>query len=166
MQLLRHEDIGRFAALDVIASMQPIHGPSDRDLVDRYWGAERATRAYPWRRMLDRGIRLAFGSDAPVEPIDPLLGLYAAVARKRPGDADRWHPEESLELSEALAGYTAGAAYAMGVERERGTLAVGMRCDATIVERDLATTPVEEWPALKVTGTVVAGEVVFAEGLG
>ncbi|HEX9495466.1 MAG TPA: amidohydrolase [Candidatus Limnocylindria bacterium] len=166
VQLLRHEDIGRFAALDVIASMQPIHGPSDRDLVDRYWGAERATRAYPWRRMLDRGIRLAFGSDAPVEPIDPLLGLYAAVARKRPGDADRWHPEESLELSEALAGYTAGAAYAMGVERERGTLAVGMRCDATIVERDLATTPVEEWPALKVTGTVVAGEVVFAEGLG
>ena len=166
VQLLRREDIGRFGALDVIASMQPIHATSDRDLVDRHWGAERATRAYPWRRMLDRGVRLAFGSDAPVEPIDPLLGLHAAVARKRPGDADRWHPEEALDLSEALAGYTAGAAYAMGAEHERGTLAVGMRCDATVVERDLAAMPVEDWPTLKVSGTVVGGEVVFAEGLG
>ena len=165
VQLVRLQDIARFGALDVIASMQPIHATSDRDLVDQYWGAERALRAYPWRHLLDHGARLAFGSDAPVEPIDPLLGIHAAVARKRPGDADRWHPEQALELHEAIAGYTSGAAYAMGAETERGSLAVGMRCDATIVERDLAGVPVDVWPALTVTGTVVGGEVVYAAGI-
>jgi predicted amidohydrolase YtcJ len=166
VQLLRREDIVRFGALGVIASMQPIHATSDRDLVDRYWGPERATRAYPWRQLLSAGARLAFGSDAPVEPIDPLLGMHAAVARKRPGDADRWHPEEALTLDEAIAAYTSGAAYAMSAERERGTLAVGKRCDATIVERDLATTPVDDWPGLTISGTIVGGEVVHSAGLG
>ena len=164
-QLLRREDIARFGALGVIASMQPIHATSDRDLADRYWGRERVTRAYPWRQLLDRGARLAFGSDAPVEPIDPLLGMHAAVSRKRPGDRDRWHPEEALTLDEAIAGYTSGAAYAMGAERDRGTLAVGKRCDATVVERDLGMTPVDEWPGLKITGTVVGGEIVHADGI-
>jgi predicted amidohydrolase YtcJ len=166
LQLLRREDIARFGSLGVIASMQPIHATSDRDLVDRYWGPDRATRAYPWRQLLSTGARLAFGSDAPVEPIDPLLGMHAAVARKRPADADRWHPEEALTAAEAIAGYTSGAAYAMDAERERGTLAVGMRCDATIVERDLALTPVDEWPAVQVAGTIVGGEVVHSAGLG
>jgi predicted amidohydrolase YtcJ len=165
-QLLRREDIARFGTLGVIASMQPIHATSDRDLVDRYWGTERATRAYPWRQLLSAGARLAFGSDAPVEPIDPLLGMHAAVARKRPGDADRWYPEEALTADEAIAGYTSGAAYAMNAERERGTLAPGMRCDATIVERDLAATPVDDWPGLKVIGTIVGGDIVHSSGLG
>ena len=166
LQLLRREDTARFGTLGVIASMQPIHATSDRDLVDRYWGPDRATRSYPWRQLLSAGARLAFGSDAPVEPIDPLLGIHAAVARKRPGDADRWHPEEALTLAEAIAGYTSGAAYAMNAERERGTLAVGMRCDATVVERDLFSTPVDEWPSLKVSATIVGGEVVHADGIG
>jgi len=166
VQLVRRQDIGRFGALGVIASMQPIHATSDRDLADRYWGSERAGRAYPWRHIADRGGRLAFGSDAPVEPIDPLLGIHAAVARKRAGDANRWHPEQALELDEAIAGYTSGAAYAMGAETERGTLGVGMRCDATIVGRDLAAIPVDEWPSVPVSGTVVGGEVVHAAGLG
>jgi len=164
-QLLRREDIARFGSLEVIASMQPIHATSDRDLADRYWGAERVRRAYPWRQLLDHGARLAFGSDAPVEPIDPLLGIHAAVARKRPGDADRWHPEQALDLDEAIDAYTAGAAYAMGMERERGTLGVGMLCDATVVERDLAALPSDEWPSLKVSATVVGGEVVHADGI-
>ncbi|MEP7003028.1 MAG: amidohydrolase [Chloroflexota bacterium] len=165
VQLLREQDIARFGALDIIASMQPIHATSDRDLVDRYWGRERAARAYPWRTLLDRGARLAFGSDAPVEPIDPLLGIHAAVARQRSGDADRWHPDQALSLEEAIAGYTSGGAYAMGMERERGTLGVGMRCDATVVERDLAQLAPDEWPALKVSATVVGGEVVYADGI-
>ena len=164
-QLISRADIARFGALGVIASMQPIHATSDRDLVDRYWGS-RADRAYPWRQLLDRGARLAFGSDAPVEPIDPLLGIHAAVARQRPGDTDRWHPAEALTLDEAIAGYTSGAAYAMGAERERGTLVPGMRFDATVVERDLAALPVAEWPALKVSGTIVGGEIVHADGIG
>ena len=165
VQLVRADDLSRFGALGVVASMQPIHATSDRDLADRYWGAERVTRAYPWRHIADRGGRLAFGSDAPVEPIDPLLGIHAAVARKRPGDADRWHPDQALELGEAIAGYTSGAAYAMGAESERGTLAVGMRCDATIVARDLAAIPMDEWPTVPVSGTVVGGDIVHSAGL-
>src|SRR5204862_131922 len=85
VQLVRDEDLGRFGALGVIASMQPIHCTSDRDLADRYWGPKRTPRAYPWRTLLEHGAVLAFGSDAPVEPIDPLLGIHAAVARRRPG---------------------------------------------------------------------------------
>src|SRR6266511_3481679 len=91
-----------------------------------------ATGAPPaWRGRIhgERSSRLAFGSDAPVEPIDPLLGVHAALARQRPADREPWHPEQALTLDAAIAAYTAGAAYAMGAERERGTLAPGMRCD-------------------------------------
>jgi len=166
VQLVREADLARFGRLGVIPSMQPIHATSDRDLVDRHWGAQRARRAYPWRTLALHGAVLAFGSDAPVEPIDPLLGIHAAVARKRPGDTEPWYPEQALTLDEALAGYGAGAAFATGRERERGTLASGMACDATIIERDLASTPVDEWPDVRVSGTVTGGVVRHAEGLG
>ena len=166
VQLVREADLERFGRLGIIPSVQPIHATSDRDLVDEHWGLERARRAYPWRSLAAHGAVLAFGSDAPVEPIDPLLGIHAAVARKRPGDPDRWHPEEALTLDEALAGYAAGAAYATGRDRERGTFVPGMWCDATILDRDLAATPTEDWPGASVTGTVTAGIVRHAEGLG
>ena len=166
VQLVREEDLARFGRLGVTASMQPIHATSDRDLVDRYWGPERALRAYPFRTLARHGAVLAFGSDAPVEPIDPLLGIHAAVARQRPQDADRWHAEQALTLEEALAGYAAGVAYATGRERERGTLAAGMLCDATIIDRDLATLPSGEWLGANVTGTVTGGVIRFADGLG
>ncbi|MGH2500057.1 MAG: amidohydrolase family protein, partial [Candidatus Limnocylindria bacterium] len=106
-----------------------------------------------------------FGSDAPVEPIDPLLGIHAAVARRRPGDASRWHPEQALTLEEALAAYASGTAYALGRERDLGTLAEGMRCDATVVDRDI--TGVDE-PGLletRVRATVVGGVVRYEDGL-
>src|SRR5207247_930756 len=125
VQLVREDDLGRFAKLGVIASMQPIHATSDRDLADRYWGPQRIKRAYPWRTFLASGVVLAFGSDAPVEPIDPLLGIHAAVARRRPNDAAAWTPEQRLTVDEALAGYASGAAYALGREHEAGTLMLG-----------------------------------------
>ncbi|HUG56380.1 MAG TPA: amidohydrolase [Candidatus Limnocylindrales bacterium] len=164
VQLVREEDLGRFGDLGVVASMQPIHATSDRDLADRYWGA-RTARAYPWRTLTERGARLAFGSDAPVEPIDPLLGIHAAVARRRPGDASRWHPEQALTLDEALAAYASGTAYALGRERELGTLAAGMRCDATVVDRDLATADEPGLLDARVRATVVGGVVRYADGL-
>ena len=165
IQLVREEDLGRFGALGVIASMQPIHCTSDRDLADRYWGPKRTPRAYPWRTLLERGAVLAFGSDAPVEPIDPLLGIHAAVTRRRPQDREAWFPAQRLTLDEALHGYTAGAAYASGREREWGTLEVGMRCDATVVDRDLATLEENELLEAKVSGTVTNGVVRYADGL-
>lgn len=166
VQLVRADDLGRFAKLGVIASMQPIHATSDRDLADRYWGATRVERAYPWRTFLVSGAVLAFGSDAPVEPIDPLLGIHAAVARRRPGDADAWTPRQRLTLDEALAGYAAGPAYALGREKVAGTLAVGMLCDATVVDRDLGRLAESEIPAARVRATVTSGVVRFSEGLG
>ena len=166
VQLVRADDLARFGALGIVASMQPIHATSDRDLADRYWGASRAARAYPWRTLRRTGAVLAFGSDAPVEPIDPLLGIHAAVTRRRPQDNDAWRPEQRLTLDEALAGYAAGPAYAMSSERVAGTLRVGMRCDATVVDRDLARSSEDELLEARVRATVTDGVVRFADGLG
>ncbi|HKY51483.1 MAG TPA: amidohydrolase [Candidatus Limnocylindria bacterium] len=166
VQLVRPDDLARFGALGIVASMQPIHATSDRDLADRYWGASRVARAYPWRTLRSGGAVLAFGSDAPVEPIDPLLGIHAAVARRRPSDADAWRPEQRLSIEEALAGYAAGPAHAMSNEDVAGTLRVGMRCDATIVDRDLARSSEDELLDARVRATVTGGVVRFADGLG
>jgi predicted amidohydrolase YtcJ len=166
VQLVREDDLARFGSLGVVASMQPIHATSDRDLADRYWGSERVKRAYPWRTFLQSGAVLAFGSDAPVEPIDPLLGIHAAVARRRPGDAEAWTPEQKLSLDEALAGYAAGAAYALKREQDAGTLAVGMLCDAAVVDRDLARMPEQEIVNATVRATITGGVVRYESGLG
>jgi hypothetical protein len=165
IQLVREDDLGRFGALGIVASMQPIHATSDRDLADRYWGPKRTPRSYPWRTLAQRGAVLAFGSDAPVEPIDPLLGIHAAVARMRPSDAGPWHPEQALTLDEALAGYSSGFAYGVGREREMGTLEPGRVCDATVLQSDLATLPPREWPGLRVSATITDGTVRFADGI-
>ncbi|HYR94772.1 MAG TPA: amidohydrolase, partial [Methylomirabilota bacterium] len=166
VQLVRADDLGRFAKLGIVASMQPIHATSDRDLADQYWGAERITRAYPWRTLLSSGAVLAFGSDAPVEPIDPLLGIHAAVARRRPADADAWTPEQRLALDEALAGYSSGAAYSLGRETEAGTLAPGMIADITVLDRDLAKLRDVQLLEARVSAAITGGVVRFAEGLG
>jgi predicted amidohydrolase YtcJ len=166
VQLVREEDLGRFGALGVIASMQPIHCTSDRDLADRYWGPKRTPRAYPWRSLIARGAVLAFGSDAPVEPIDPLLGVHAAITRRRPSDRDSWFPAQRLSLDEALHAYSAGAAYATGRERGWGTLEVGMRCDATVIDRDLGRLREDELLEAEVRATITDGVVRYADGLG
>jgi hypothetical protein len=165
VQLVRADDLGRFARLGIVASMQPIHATSDRDLADRYWGPERVKRSYPWRTLLSSGAVLAFGSDAPVEPIDPLIGIHAAVTRRRPADAEAWTPEQRLTLDDALAGYASGAAYALGREREAGTLVPGMAADVTVVDRDLARLKEGELLDAKVSATITGGAVRFHEGI-
>jgi predicted amidohydrolase YtcJ len=166
VQLVREEDLGRFGALGIVASMQPIHCTSDRDLADRYWGPRRTPRAYPWRSLLERGAVLAFGSDAPVEPIDPLLGIHAAVTRRRPTDRDAWFPQQRLTLDEAIHAYTAAAAFSTGREREWGTLEPGMRCDATVLDRDLAMLHEDQLLEAKIAATITDGVLRFAEGIG
>ena len=107
-QVLAPGDIERMARLEVIASMQPIHCTQDMRVADANWGPARTPRAYAWRSLWDAGARLALGSDAPVESFDPLLGIYAAVTRIRPGSdyaaPDGWHPEQRLNIDEALYG--------------------------------------------------------------
>jgi predicted amidohydrolase YtcJ len=124
-------DLGRFRACGAIASMQPIHAVSDRELADRIWGA-RTAHAYAWRELAQAGAVLAFGSDAPVEPADPLLGLDAATAWRHLAG---WHPQLALSPAAALRAYSWGPAYAVGMEHDLGRLRAGLLCDLTVVDR-------------------------------
>jgi predicted amidohydrolase YtcJ len=163
-QLLHPADLSRLAELGVIASMQPIHCTSDRDIADRYWGA-RSRTAYAWRSLLRRGAVLAFGSDAPVETIDPWQGLYAAVTRSRPADPrGTWYPEETLTVEETVRAYTVGAAFASGEEDIKGTLAPGRLADFIVLDRDVMQEPPEALLQTQVLATVIGGQPVFSTG--
>jgi len=163
-QLVDPKDRVRFGQLGVVASVQPIHGPYDRELVRRHWGPERAQWAHAWRSLRAAGARLAFGSDAPVESPDPLLGVYAALTRRLPHQADEpleaHEARERLTLHEALEGYTTGAAYASGEERVKGSLEPGKVADLVILSHDLVRLPLEAWGELHVRGTVWNGRMV------
>ena len=157
LQLLHPQDLARLAELHCVASMQPIHATSDMLMADRYWG-DRTRYAYGWKIALRAGMTLAFGSDAPVEDPDPLLGLRAAIARRRsdgsPGPSG-WVPEEKLSLREALRAYTLGPAHASGSAHEQGALRPGYLGDLVVLNADpLALSP-EELREVRVVGTMV-----------
>jgi hypothetical protein len=159
VQLIHPTDVRRLAELDVIASMQPIHATSDYPMADRYWG-ERSAYGYNARLQIDSGARVAFGSDSPVEPFEPLRGIHAAVTRRRadgsPSPAG-WYPEARLTLDEALRGYTQGAAYAAGMEDRLGTLKPGYLADLTVIDQDLTTIPSDDLLSATVIGTMTGG---------
>lgn len=164
VQLIHPADVGRLAALDVIASMQPIHATSDYPMADEFWGS-RSRYGYNARIQIDHGARVAFGSDSPVEPFEPLAGILAAVTRRRPDGSpgkDGWYPEARLSLSEAIRGYTQGAAYAAGMESQLGTLKPGYLADLIVIDRDLfASSPdglFEDLLAASVLGTMTGGQ--------
>ena len=158
VQIIHPSDAGRLAQLDVIASMQPIHATSDMVTADRYWGA-RCAYAYNPRLQIDRGARVAFGSDAPVEPLNPFLGIHAAVTRQRNGHpVGGWYPDARISLHEALLGFTQGAAYAAGMEDRLGKLSEGYLADMIVLDRDIYAAEPDEIPQLKVLGTMVDGE--------
>jgi hypothetical protein len=163
LQILAPQDWDRPAELGVIASMQPIHATSDMDISDRHLG-QRAANAYVFRSLLDRGTVLCFGSDCPVETIDPLVGIHAAVTRRRrdgsPGP-EGWHGEQRLTVAEAIRGFTWGPAYAAGLEQRLGTIAAGKWADLTILEHDpLAIDPMK-LPDAGVLGTLVGGQFAW-----
>jgi predicted amidohydrolase YtcJ len=159
VQVLHPADFARLAKLDVIASMQPIHATSDMKMADRYWGG-RAEHSYAWRTVLESGALLVFGSDAPVERIEPLLGLHAAVTRRRadgsPG-ADGWYPEQKLTMVEALHAFTLAAAITGGQEQHQGSITPGKLADLTLFDRDLFTIPPDELLDVGIAGTMVGG---------
>jgi predicted amidohydrolase YtcJ len=159
VQVLHPSDAGRLAELGVIASMQPIHAPSDMVMADRFWG-ERSALSYAWRTQLDHGAVLAFGSDAPVESPNPFWGLHAAVTRRRadgsPG-ADGWRPEQRLNLLEALQGFTSGPAYATGLENRLGKLAPGFLADLLVLDRDIFACDPEQIKDTRPVATMVGG---------
>ena len=164
-QILRAEDIPRFAQLGIIASMQPTHATSDMPWAERRVGRERIDGAYAWKSLLDAGAHLAFGSDFPVEDSNPLLGLYAARTRQdaKGNPPGGWLPEQKLDGEQALRGFTTGAAYASFAEDVRGVLRPGMDADFVALSVD----PVDDPPRQLLTGkallTVVAGKVAYRD---
>lgn len=159
VQIIHPQDLPRLAELDVIASMQPQHATSDYPAAESAWG-ERVRFSYNIRAQLQAGARIALGSDSPVEPIAPLQGMYAAIARRRadgsPGP-DGWLPGLRLTAAETLRGYTLGPAWATGMEDRLGRLAPGYLADLVLLERDLLRCDPEEIPATRVLGAMVGG---------
>ncbi|MBN1145877.1 MAG: amidohydrolase [Anaerolineales bacterium] len=162
VQVIHPQDVGRLAALGVIASMQPVHVISDMQMSERYWGPLRSELAYAWRGQLENGATLAFGSDAPVESPNPFWGLHAAVTRRRPGAGQAgWVPQQRLDVGQALRAYTGGPAFAAGMERRLGKLAPSYLADLLVLEQDPFTCDPDLIYEMRPLATMVGGEWVF-----
>ena len=157
-QLLAPEDVGRFAELGVAASVQFSHAPSDRDLADEFW-AGKTDGAYAFRSLVDSGVVVANGSDAPVEELDPLLGIRAGVLRSL-DDREAWQPEQAVTVEQALHATCVAPAWLTGDERRRGKLLPGYLADLVVLDRDPLDCPVEELGEIEVVATMVGGRWV------
>ncbi|MFN8634211.1 MAG: amidohydrolase [Chloroflexota bacterium] len=163
-QLVHPDDIPRFARLNVVASMQPIHATSDMLVADRRWG-ERCQTAYAWRALLDSGAHVAFGTDCPVEPPEPMRGIHAAVTRQLPGGdpPGGWRPEQRVTVAEAIDAYTAASASALGLGHELGILAPGYLADAVVLAADPYTADPSTLSEIAVSMTVFDGRIVYPQ---
>ena len=160
VQIIHPSDHARLAELGVVASMQPIHATSDYITAERNWG-ERAKDSYALRTMLDSGATLVFGSDSPIESIDPMLGLHAAVTRQRadgsPG-VDGWYPEQRLSIAEAVRGFTLAAAETSRQTATQGSIAAGKLADLTIFDSNIFEVDPSALLETKIAATVVGGD--------
>jgi len=162
-QHMRPQDFERFSKLGIVASMQPYHAIDDGRWAEKRLGHDRARWSYAWRSMLDAGAPVAFGSDWPVAPLSPILGIYAAVTRatldgKHP---DGWFPEQRLTVAEALSAYTQGSANAAFQENEKGSITPGKLGDVVVLSDDLFTIPPAKIKDAHVVMTIVGGKVVY-----
>jgi predicted amidohydrolase YtcJ len=162
-QVLAPSDIPRFAALQVIPSMQPSHAISDLYFAGRRLGAQRLAGAYAWRNLLDAGARIAGGSDAPVEKGDPVVEFYAAVTRKdlQGQSQAHWHADQRVSREEALKMLTSWAVYAMFEEDQRGSIAPGKWADMTVLSQDILSVEESQIPQTRCDMTIVAGKVAY-----
>ncbi|OYX47518.1 MAG: metal-dependent hydrolase [Sphingomonadales bacterium 32-64-22] len=162
-QIVDPADIARFGEHGVIASMQPVHMASDRLMAEARLGPDRLAGAYAWRSLADAGALLAFGSDAPVEPVDVMAGLATAISRQDAAGepAGGWMPQQRVTREQALAAYTAAGAFAGYAEGRFGSLQVGERADFVVLENDPLLTSPEELRNTRVLQTWVAGRRVF-----
>ena len=162
-QHMAQKDFDRFAKLHVIASMQPYHAIDDGRWAEKRLGHDRARYSYAWRSFLDHDVTLALGTDWPVAPLNPMLGLYAAITRatldgKNPAG---WIPEEKITLAEAVQAYTMGSAFAEFQERDKGSITPGKLADMVILSNNIFDLEPEAIRNVKVETTIVGGKVVF-----
>ena len=164
-QHLRREDLPRFPAGHVIASMQPYHCADDGRWAEKRIGPQRARGTYAFRSLLDTGAILAFGSDWSVAPLDPIQGIAAAVTRRTLDGRhpDGWVPEQKITVEEAVRAYTIGSAFAEFQERDKGMLRPGMLADMVVWSRDFFTAAPETIPETKALLTIVDGRVVYQD---
>jgi predicted amidohydrolase YtcJ len=164
-QAIRPQDRPRFAALGVIASLQPSHAIDDLRWAEARIGRERCAGAYNVRSLLDAGARVAFGTDWFVEPLDPMLGLYAAVTRQAADGtpAGGWFPHERITLAQAIEAYTVGSAYAEFMDDRKGRLAPGYLADLVVLSRNIFDVPPREMLGTRPVLTVAGGRIVFSE---
>jgi predicted amidohydrolase YtcJ len=162
-QHLRPDDIPKFGALRIVASMQPAHLIDDGRWVQQRIGPERIKTTYAFRTLLDSDAPLAFGSDWSVATLDPLIGVSTAVTRRTSDNKNSggWVPGQKITLNEALRAYTAGNAWAMFAEQQWGTLAPGRDADVIVLDRNLFTMPPESLATARVVVTIVGGKVVY-----
>jgi len=164
VQHLRPADYSRFKELGVVASMQPYHVVDDGRWAEGRIGAKRCASSYAYRSLLDSGAKLAFGSDWPVAPLDPLPGIDAAVNRrtldgKHPNG---WFPEQRITAAEAVEAYTMGSAFGGFQEKEKGSITAGKLGDFVVLSRDIFDAKERDKIAdSKAMLTVVGGKVVF-----
>ncbi|MBY6191865.1 amidohydrolase [Microbulbifer agarilyticus] len=164
-QVMLKSDIPRFPSLGLIASMQPTHATSDKNMAGDRLGEERLEGAYAWRTFLDQGTKIAGGSDFPVEPANPLFGLHAAVTRQDRADKPQggWRSEQAMTLTEALRAFTLDAAYASHQENLIGNLEPGKFADFILLEKNIfAIAPEDIWQ-VEVAETWVEGERVYTK---
>ncbi len=162
-QHMAAKDFDRFAKLHVIASVQPYHAIDDGRFAESHIGHDRASRTYAFRTFLDHGVRLAFGTDWEVAPLDPLLGVYAAVTRatldgKNPNG---WFPEQKLTVAETIEAYTMGSAYAEFQENEKGSITAGKLADMVLLNEDIFSIAPEKIRDVRVLKTFVGGRLIF-----
>jgi predicted amidohydrolase YtcJ len=165
-QILDAQDIPRFSALNVIASMQTTHATSDMPWVPTRIGPERtAEGAYVWQKLMKSGVVIANGSDFPVEEANPMLGLYAAITRQDPNGnpAGGWMPDQRMSREEALASFTLHAAYAARMEKDLGSLEEGKLADLVVLSRDIMTVPPRDILTTRVLKTIVGGRIVYED---
>ena len=164
-QHLRRRDIPRFGKNNVIPSMQPYHAMDDGRWAEKRIGPERIKTTYAFRSLLDSGARLAFGSDWTVAPLDPLLGIYAAVTRRTLDgkNPNGWIPEQKITVEEALRAYTTNNAYGVFAEKSRGKLAAGYVADVVVLDQDLTEIPAEAIQRATVRLTIVGGKIVYSQ---
>jgi predicted amidohydrolase YtcJ len=140
--------------------MQPIHATSDMKIADSNWG-ERAQYSYAWRTMLNSGATLVFGSDAPVERIDPVPGIHAAVTRRRadgsPGISG-WYPQQKLTLWETIRAFTLAAAETSGQQTQLGSITPGKLADLTIFDEDIFSLSAPDLANVEIAGTILDGQ--------
>lgn len=162
VNVLRDDLVARMKKLPVILDIQPIFVSSDFPWVMDRLGKSRLNWAYAWKSLLEEGFICGGGSDAPVEEVDPLLGIYAAITRRKPGETHEGYlPEEKLSRFESVSLFTTGSAATIGKQNCRGKLAVGFDADFTVLDRDLFTVEDEDILNAEVVMTVVAGECMY-----